>query len=90
VAASYCATVTFTGRQAADPQTALRKALGLPPQDFSLQAFVGMISDEIEQLRASGKDDADIAAIVSEAIGRTIDAENTAEFYASAEARGHA
>ena len=34
--------------------TALRAALGLPPEQFSIQAFVGMISDEIEQLRTPG------------------------------------
>ncbi len=47
--------MTLTGQQAADAQTALRQALGLPPEQFPLQAFVGMVSDEIEQLRSKGE-----------------------------------
>jgi hypothetical protein len=35
-----------------------------------------MISDEIEQLRASGRSDAAIAALVSEAAGKTVDGES--------------
>jgi hypothetical protein len=80
---------TFTGTQATTAQTALRKALGLSPENFPVQAFIGMISDEIEQLRAAGQDDAAIAALVSEATGQTVDAETIARFYASPEARGH-
>lgn len=82
-------TLTFTGYQAATAQTALRKALGMPPEDFPIQAFVGMISDEIEQLRASGRDDVSIAALVSKATGKTIDAEMITRFYAPSEERGH-
>jgi hypothetical protein len=74
---------TFTGKQAAEAQTALRKALGLPPEDFPLQAFVGMISDEIQQLRARGHDDAEIARLVSEATGKAVAPDEIARFYAS-------
>ena len=80
---------TFTGDQAAAAQTVLRAALGLPPEDFSLQAFIGMISDEIEQLRAAGHEDATIAALVSKATGTSITADLIERFYASPEARGH-
>ena len=79
----------FTGQQAADAQTALRKALGLPPEQFPLPAFVGMVSDEIEQLRAVGQSNDQIAAIISQVTGVTISAEAIATFYASPEARGH-
>lgn len=81
--------LTFTGQQAATAQTALREALGLPPENFPVQAFIGMISDEIEQLRAAGKDDAAIARLVSDATGQSVDVETITRFYASPEARGH-
>jgi hypothetical protein len=81
--------LTFTGQQAATAQTALRDALGLPPENFSVEAFIGMISDEIEQLRAPGKDDSAIATLVSEVTGKSIDSETITRFYASPEARGH-
>lgn len=81
--------LTFTGQQAATVQTALRQALGLPPENFPVQAFIGMISDEIEQLRAAGKDDKAIASLVSSATGEPVDAETITRFYASPEARGH-
>jgi hypothetical protein len=61
----------------------------LAPESFPVQAFIGMISDEIEQLRAAGKDDAAIATLVSDATGKSVDAETITRFYASPEARGH-
>lgn len=81
--------LTFTGEQAATAQTALREALGLPLENFPVQAFIGMISDEIEQLRAAGHGDAAIAKLVSGATGKTIGAETIDRFYASPQARGH-
>ena len=80
---------TFTGQQAADAQTALRKALGLPPEQFPLQAFVGMVSDEIEQLRQSGKTDEQIAALIKDAVGVSVEPATLSDFYASPEERGH-
>ncbi len=77
----------FTAEQAAKANTALRAALGLPPQRFSAEQFVGMISDEIEQLRAAGKSDGDIAALVSDSTGVTVETESIAQFYADPEAR---
>ena len=82
-------TLIFTGSQAATAQTALREALGLPPENFPVEAFIGMISDEIEQLRAAGKNDAAIATLVSNATGQSVDAETITRFYASPQARGH-
>ena len=80
---------TFTGQQAADAQTALRRALGMPPEQFPLPAFVGMVSDEIEQLRKAGKTDQQIAALIADAIGVTVKADAIAQFYASPDMRGH-
>ena len=82
-------TPMFTGQQAADAQTALRQALGLPPEQFPVEAFVGMVSDEIEQLRARGDSDETIAALIGKVTGVTLSADTIALFYASPEARGH-
>ena len=80
---------TFTGQQAATAQTALRKALGLAPEQFPIPAFIGMISDEIEQLRAKGKTDDQIAGLIEQAIGVKLTQETIARFYASPQDRGH-
>lgn len=80
---------TFTGQQAADAQTALRKALGMPSEQFPLSAFVGMVSDEIEHLRITGKTDEQIANIIAAAIGVTVPADAISQFYASPDKRGH-
>ena len=80
--------VTFSGQEAANAQTALRRALGLPPEQFPAQAFVGMISDEIEQLRRQGCDDSVIADLLAGATGKSVTAEMITEFYASPQDRG--
>jgi hypothetical protein len=81
--------LTFSGRDAAEAQTALREALGLAPERFPVQAFIGMISDEIEQLRAKGQDDAAIAKLVSAVTGKMIDPAIITANYATPEQRGH-
>ena len=78
----------FTVEQAATANTALRAAVGLPPQRFGVEQFVGMISDEIEQLRAAGKTDADIAKILLDSGGVEIKPDAIARYYASPEDRG--
>ena len=80
---------TFSAEQAVRTQAVMRDALGLGPQRFPLQAFVGMISDEIEQLRAAGRSDAEIARLVSHAAGAEVSADDLKAFYATPEARGH-
>ena len=80
---------TFTGQQAATAQTALRRALCLDPEQFSVPAFIGMVSDEIEQLRAQGKTDDQIAELIEQAIGVKLSAETITRFYATPEERGH-
>jgi hypothetical protein len=49
--------LSFSTEQLVAAQKVLRDALQLPPERFPLQAFVGMISDEIEQLRLRGLSD---------------------------------
>jgi hypothetical protein len=50
---------TYSPEQAMRAQKAPRDAAGLGPEMFPVQAFVGMISDEIEKLRSQGKSDQD-------------------------------
>jgi hypothetical protein len=68
---------------------ALRAAAGLPPEQFPIQAFVGMISDEIESLRQRGKTDEDIATLIQQNSSIAITAAEIAENYASPEERQH-
>ncbi len=73
---------SFTAEQAAAANKALRAALGLAPQLFSAEQFVGMISEEIEQLRAAGKTDVDIAQLLSKEVGVQIDPDAIGRYYA--------
>lgn len=78
---------TFTGQEAAYAQTALRGVMGLPAESFSLQAFIGMISDEIEQLRAHGFGDAAIADLPCEITDKAVSSRDITSFYAGPESR---
>lgn len=60
---------TFTTDEAMRAQQALRAAMGLGPETMTPQALVGMLADEIDQLRKLGKSDADLARLLTEAIG---------------------
>ena len=79
--------VVFTVDQVAACSTALRTALGKPPEHLSIAQFIGMISDEIEQLRAEAWSDVEIAALISETTGSVVGAGDVATFYAGPEAR---
>ena len=80
----------FSAQEAVTVQRELRRALGLPAEAFPLPAFIGMISDEIEQFRADGRSDAEIATLIKDAIGRELDPADIARFYARPEERaGH-
>lgn len=79
--------VVFTIDQIAACSTALRTAIGLPPEHVSTARFVGMISDEIEQMRVQGWSDAEIAALVAESTGSTIADDDIAAHYATPEQR---
>ena len=67
---------------------ALREAAGLKPERFPVEAFVGMISDEVELLRKLGKSDEEIARIVRENSAIEIRGAEIREHYASPEERG--
>jgi hypothetical protein len=79
---------SYSLEEAVRSQRALRKAAGLGEESFPVQAFVGMISDEIEALRGRGKTDEEIAALVKANSNIEITAEEIAENYASPEERG--
>ncbi len=81
----------FSAQEAITVQREMRRALGLAAETFPLPAFIGMISDEIEQFRAVGRSDADVAALIRATTGREVDPADIAKFYASPAARdaGH-
>ena len=79
----------FPIEEAIKAQKALRDAAGLEPEMFPVEAFVGMISDEIDQLRSRGKSDDEIAALVRSNSEVDITGVEIAENYAGPEKRGH-
>ena len=68
---------------------ALRSAAELEPEQFPIQAVVGMMSDEIESLRKRGQSDEEIAQIVRRSSAIDVSAAEITRYYASAEERGH-
>ncbi len=78
---------TFPIEQAIKAQKALRNAAGLGPEMFPIQAFVGMISDEIEKLRSQGKTDDQIAALIAANSNIEITGSEITENYASPDDR---
>ena len=68
-------------------QKALRDKAGLPPEQFPLDAFVGMISDEIESLRQRGHSDQEIAETIRAHSKIEISAAEIGEHYAAPEQR---
>lgn len=81
---------TYPIEEALRAQKALRDAAGLGPEMFPIEAFVGMISDEIENLRSRGKTDSEIAALIMENSTIEITAEEIFKNYASRQDRHHA
>ena len=77
----------FTLQQVLKAQQALRAAAGLPPEEFPLEAFVGMISDEIEILRSASKTDAEITELIRRSSSIDIDEATLAANYAPPEER---
>ena len=78
---------TYPLEEALKAQQALRDAAGLAPERFPIQAFVGMISDEIDSLRTRGKTDSDIAAIIAQNSAIAITVEEIAAHFAPPEER---
>ena len=70
-------------------QKALRQQAGLGPELFPIEAFVGMISDEIETLRSKGHSDEDIARTIPSNSKIEITAAEIAANYASPAAERH-
>jgi hypothetical protein len=78
---------TYPLEEAVQAQKALRTLAGLGPETFPIEAFVGMISDEIEQLRKLGHSDEEIASVIGKSSRIEITAAEIAENYASPEQR---
>lgn len=78
---------TYPVEEAVRAQKALREAAGLQPEMFPIQAFVGMISDEIEELRKQGKSDGAIAEVITANSGIQISGSEITENYVPAEER---
>ena len=78
---------TYSVEDAVQAQKSLRKLAGLEPEMFSVQAFVGMISDEVEQLRKLGHSDQEIARVISANSKIEITAAEIAANYAPPEQR---
>ena len=68
-------------------QGALRKSAGLEPESFTVPDFVGMISDEIEHLRKQGREDEEIASVITSNSPIQITGWDIAQHYAPPEAR---
>ena len=73
----------YSVEEALKAQKALRDLGGLGPEEFPIQAFVGMISDEIEHLRNMGRSDEEIARVIATNSKIDITAAEIAENYAS-------
>lgn len=82
---------TYAVGEAVRAQKALREMAGLGPEMFPVQAFVGMISDEIETLRKQGHSDTEIAQAIRDNSAIEITPAEIAENYATPEERhsGH-
>jgi hypothetical protein len=82
---------TFPLEEAIRAQKALRELAGLAPEMFPVEAFVGMISDEVEILRKQGHSDEEIAQTIEANSRIAITAADIATNYASPEERhrGH-
>jgi intein-encoded DNA endonuclease-like protein len=59
------------------------------PEMFPIEAFVGMISDEIEALRKRGKTDSEIALLIEENSAIRISPQEIILHYAPPEERRH-
>ena len=78
----------ITVADAVRAQAALRRAAGLSDETFTVEAFVGMVSDEIEALRNQGRNDDEIAAIVKDGAAVPVSGAEISKYYAGPEERG--
>lgn len=77
----------FSIAEALRAQKALRDTLGLGEEHFDVRALVGMLSEEIEKMRAAGQSDEKIAALIQRATGKPLSAAEIAQNYAPADQR---
>jgi hypothetical protein len=68
-------------------QNEMRYIFGFPEQRFSFSTFIGMLSDEIEQMRRAGYTDETVAQTVSRAKGQSVEASDVQRYYLSVEER---
>ena len=78
---------TYPLQEALQAQQALRELGGLAPEQFPVEAFVGMVSDEIEHLRKLGHSDEQIAQVICKNSRIEVTAAEISEHYASPEQR---
>lgn len=78
---------TFSAQEAVVVQRELRRSLGLEEEKFPLPAFVGMISDEIEQFRLAGRSDDEITELIKSTTGRDVAVSALQKYYAPPGAR---
>jgi hypothetical protein len=78
-----CQYKTYPLEEAVRAQKALRELAGLGPEMFSIQAFVGMISDEIESLRNQGRSDEEIARVIQANSAISVSAADISAYYSS-------
>ena len=71
----------FSLGQALKAQAALRSAAGEGEESFNEQQLVGMLSDEIRVLRASGSTDDDITALLKAQANLDLSAETIGNYY---------
>ncbi len=71
----------FSLNQAMKAQAALREAAGEGEETFDERQLVGMLSDEIRTLRASGSDDEEISQILKTQANVDLDTETIKAFY---------
>ena len=76
-------TKMYPVEEAIKAQKALRELAGLGPEQFPVQAFVGMISDEIEELRKLGHSDQEMVEVIGRSSKIEITAAELAQNYAS-------
>ena len=73
---------SFTAEDALKATAALRAELGIGRERLAARTFVGMISDEIAQLREAGRSDNEIAALVARATGKPVEGTLISRYFA--------
>jgi hypothetical protein len=78
---------TFSLAEALAAQKALRDAAGAEEEVFELADVIGMVSDEVDMLKEQGRSLGDIAALVQQATGKPVTAEDVEKYYVPADER---